>query len=159
MILDTKDKSGFVFKEVGPIRCSIEDMVRWAGSCDDFTNFHYEASAAHERGFRAPVINGPWKAMVIRNLLNVWLGSEVKTLKFSIKYLDTDFVGEEMYVNGREIDDHAKEVLCVLALTYLTVPTEANKFTASAVSRLCHACESCSTALNFYFPSFEYRAF
>lgn len=104
MILDIKDKNGFVFQEIGPVRCSIEDMVRWAGSCDDFTNFHYEASAAQARGFRAPVINGPWKAMVIRNLLNVWLGSEVKTLKFSIKYLDTDFVGEEMYMNGRVIE-------------------------------------------------------
>jgi len=122
MILDTKDKSDFVFKEVGPIRCSIEDMVRWAGSCDDFTNFHYEASAALERGFRAPVINGPWKAMVIRNLLNVWLGSEVKTLKFSIKYLDTDFVGEEMYVNGRVIEvisdsDDFVQLKCEIKIT------------------------------------------
>jgi acyl dehydratase len=122
MILDIKDKNGFVFEEIGPVRCSIEDMVRWAGSCDDFTNFHYEASAAQARGFRAPVINGPWKAMVIRNLLNVWLGSEVKTLKFSIKYLDTDFVGEEMYMNGRVIEvisdsDDFVQLKCEIKIT------------------------------------------
>jgi acyl dehydratase len=60
--------------------------------------------------------------MVIRNLLNVWLGSEVKTLKFSIKYLDTDFVGEEMYMNGRVIEvisdsDDFVQLKCEIKIT------------------------------------------
>ncbi|MCS3843376.1 MaoC family dehydratase N-terminal domain-containing protein [Microbacterium sp. AK031] len=83
----------------GPLAMSIEDSVRWAAASGDLTPFHFDPQAAADRGFEGPVVHGPWKAAVLRGLVQRWLGKAVLR-SFSADYLAPDLLGEPMVFGG-----------------------------------------------------------
>lgn len=102
----------------GPIAMSIEDSVRWAAASGDFTPFHFDPQAATDRGFEGPVVHGPWKAAMLRGLVQRWLG-RVVLRSFSADYLAPDLLGEPMVFGGNvvgvgETTDGAPQVECEL---------------------------------------------
>lgn len=118
MIAIAPPRPGDVAPEHGPVTVSIEDSVRWAAASGDFTAFHFDPEAAAERGFDAPVVHGPWKAAVLRGLVQKWLGVVVLR-SFSAQYLAPDLIGEPLVFGGRitdidETEDGATQANCEL---------------------------------------------
>ncbi|WP_169515689.1 FAS1-like dehydratase domain-containing protein [Glaciibacter superstes] len=105
---------GFRFPDHGPIAVQLEDMVRWAAASGDYTAFHFDQDEAEARGFPAPVVHGPWKAAVLRSLVESWLGA-VNIPEFSVRYLAPDFVGDAMVFGGEvaaiEASRHGRRIV------------------------------------------------
>ena len=78
-----------------PLIVSTVDLVRWAAATDDFTDFHFDKDAAVARGFRGPVVNGPWKARAVKKALLNHLGTgSCEVRRMSFEYRKPDVVGE-----------------------------------------------------------------
>lgn len=82
---------------LGPFRAQLADLVRWAGATSDFTEFHFDAEAARNKGFDGPVVNGPWKARLLRRVLErEFQPEQIAMPKFEVEYHRPDTVGEEL---------------------------------------------------------------
>jgi acyl dehydratase len=80
-----------------PITVTTGDLVRWAGATGDFTEFHFDKDAAIARGFRGPVVNGPWKARACTQaLLNRLDTRAAEVRRMSFEYRKPDVIGEPM---------------------------------------------------------------
>lgn len=69
--------------EITPV---LEDLVRWAAAADDYTRFHYDATAAHARGFGGPLVHGTFQAAQLARLLTGWLGPDARLRDLSCRY-------------------------------------------------------------------------
>ena len=111
-------RAGHSFPEHGPVTVTMEDVVRWAAASGDFTPFHFDHDAAVSRGFEGPVVHGPWKAAMLRSLVQQWVGP-VSLREFSAQYLAPDLVGEALVFGGEVVavgrtSDGASEMHCAL---------------------------------------------
>ncbi len=87
--------------DVHTVTPSTEELLRWAAAVRDFSPIHFDADVARDRGFEKPVVHGPWKAAVLRGLLQGWLGPNAQIESFSTRYLRPDSVGEPLHFGGQ----------------------------------------------------------
>lgn len=79
------------------VRASVVDLVHWAAGTDDYTDFHFDAESAKDRGFSGPVVNGPWKARAMRAFLEAkWSPLVVTVMSLDLEYRSADTVGSDM---------------------------------------------------------------
>ncbi len=96
MTTATKFRAGSTWRE-SSITVSTGDLVRWAGATGDFTEFHFDKDAAVARGFRGPVVNGPWKARACKHALLNRLGADsAEVRRMNFEYRKPDVVGEPL---------------------------------------------------------------
>ncbi|MHB1006407.1 MAG: FAS1-like dehydratase domain-containing protein [Chloroflexota bacterium] len=95
---------------------TLQDLVKWAAASEDFTEFHYDEAAAKQRGFPAPVTNGPYKAALIARALTDWMGPAGVLKKLACQYRRIDVVGDNLYckglVTGKRVADGENLVEC-----------------------------------------------
>jgi acyl dehydratase len=127
--------AGYRFPDHGPITVELEDMVRWAAASGDYTPFHFDQAEARKRDFRAPVVHGPWKAAILRGLVESWLG-HVSIREFSTRYLAPDFVGEQLVFGGEvaEVEKNEDGTDLVRCEVWATRPDGTVTVTAACVA-------------------------
>ncbi len=115
----TPSAVGTVFEPRGPVSADVEDLLRWAAASDDFSPIHFDPAVAASRGFPGPLVHGPWKAAVLRQLVASWLGEGTRVEALSIRYLRPDIVGHDLWFGGSVVStevgrDGATRIECEL---------------------------------------------
>lgn len=95
-------------------RSTLRRMVEWAAATDDFTEFHYDAEAAAARGFRGPVVHGPFKAALLGRVLESNFGAAGVVTRFACRYLAPDIVGGRLVAGGRVVAVDGRTLSCEL---------------------------------------------
>jgi acyl dehydratase len=79
---------------------TLEDVVRWSGAIDDYSDIHYDPAAAAGRGLAGPVVNGPWKAALLLRMLGDWAGERGTVTALDCRYRRADVVGGPLACGG-----------------------------------------------------------
>jgi acyl dehydratase len=102
-------RSGSAVPSLTIERTTMDDIVRWTAATGDFSPVHYDSAVAEDRGFAGPLVNGPWKAAMLLQMLTRWLGDRGRVEHLRCQYVRADVVGVGLTLSGRVKQPHDGE--------------------------------------------------
>jgi acyl dehydratase len=82
-------------------KITTRQLVKWAGSSQDYFEIHYDKDVALEKGLPGVIVHGRIKAAFLGQMLTDWIGEEGTLRRFSCQYKGMDQPGHTLKCLGK----------------------------------------------------------